>query len=83
MRYIEIEVLIRTTGVKELCKVEYGIKCSKLWREPSYRSAATKEKWRDATFDLLIGLDSATLHFFVGYKGEAVAYTEAKYKEEF
>ncbi|KAF1830154.1 actin-like ATPase domain-containing protein [Decorospora gaudefroyi] len=70
-------------SVKELCKVDYGIKCSKLWRETSYRDSTTKQKWRDATFDLFIGLDSATLHFFVLYKGEAVAYTEAKYKEEF
>jgi hypothetical protein len=76
-------MLNRTTGVKELCKVEYGIKCSKLWREQSYRSAVTKEKWRDANFDFLIGLDSATLHFIVEYKGEPVAYTEAKYKEQF
>lgn len=76
-------MLMDTIGVKQLCKVDYGIKCSKLWREASYRDPNTKEKWRDATFDLYIGLDNATLHFFVAYKGEPVAYTEAKYKEEF
>lgn len=61
--------------------MSYGIKCSKLWRESSYKSPVTREKWRDATFDLWIRLDSATLKFYVKYKGEQVAYINAKYKE--
>lgn len=69
------------TGVKPLCKVDYAIKCSKLYHESSYRDPLTREKWRDATFILYLGLDT-TLHFFVTYKGEPVAYTEAKYKED-
>ncbi|KAF1995329.1 actin-like ATPase domain-containing protein, partial [Amniculicola lignicola CBS 123094] len=73
----------REISVKELCKVTYGIKCSILWKESSYRDRATGEKWRDATFDLHVALDSATLHFIVMYKGDPVAHTEAKYKEEF
>jgi hypothetical protein len=71
------------SAVKELCKVSYGIKCSKLWRESSYKDPSTGQKWRAATFDLWIHLDSATLEFFVQYKGELVAYTDAKYKEDF
>jgi hypothetical protein len=63
--------------------VSYGIKCSKLWRESSYKDPITGKKWRDATFNLLIQLDSAKLDFYVGYKGELVAYVNAKYKEEF
>ncbi|KAH7081489.1 hypothetical protein BKA63DRAFT_462626 [Paraphoma chrysanthemicola] len=70
-------------GVKELCKVNYGIKCSKLSKESSYRDPDTGEKWRDAVFHLYVRLDAATLHFFVVYHGDPVAYTEAKYKEEF
>ncbi|KAH7125733.1 hypothetical protein B0J11DRAFT_506551 [Dendryphion nanum] len=73
----------KDVGVKELCKVNYGIKCSKLWQESSYRDPNTHQKWRSATFDLVIALDSATLHFIVKYKNEPVAYTEAKYKEDF
>ena len=75
-------VLIYTIGTKQLCKVNYEINCSKLWREASYRDPNTKEKWRDAAFDLYIRLDSATLHFFVFYKVEAVAYTEVQYRED-
>jgi hypothetical protein len=54
-----------------------------LWRESSYKDPITGKKWRDATFNLLIQLDSAKLDFYVGYKGELVAYVNAKYKEEF
>ncbi|KAF2034234.1 actin-like ATPase domain-containing protein, partial [Setomelanomma holmii] len=70
-------------GVKELCKVNYGIKCSKLSKESSYRDPDTGEKWRDAIFDLYVSLDAATLHFIVVYHGDPVAHTEAKYKEDF
>jgi hypothetical protein len=72
-----------STGVKELCRVEYAIKCSKLSREPSYRHPETGEKWRDAVLDLFISLNDATLHFIVAYKNESLGYTEAKYKEDF
>ena len=68
-------------GVKELCSVNYGIEASKLWLEKSYRDNK-RTKWRDATFELRIILDSATLHFFVFYKDESVAYTEAQYKDQ-
>ncbi|KAF2624867.1 actin-like ATPase domain-containing protein [Macroventuria anomochaeta] len=70
-------------SVKELCKVEYGIKRSKLWQEPIYKSPLTGERWRDSTFDLWIRLDQTTLEFSVKYKDEKVAWTEAKYKENF
>ncbi len=69
--------------IKQLCTVQYGIDRSTLRLERSYRDPATNKKWRDATFDLVIMLDSATLRFMVNYKGERVAYTSAKYKEDF
>ncbi|KAF2200940.1 actin-like ATPase domain-containing protein [Delitschia confertaspora ATCC 74209] len=71
----------KTASVKELCTVQYGIDCTKLWLERSYRDPQTKQKWRDATFDLLVLLDSAKLHFLVAYKDEPVAYTDADYRE--
>ncbi|KAH8690418.1 hypothetical protein GQ44DRAFT_833025 [Phaeosphaeriaceae sp. PMI808] len=71
-------------SVKELCKVNYGIKSSKLWlQEDSYKDPRHGKKWRDVPFDLQIELGSANLHFSVLYREEPVAYTEAKYKEEF
>lgn len=70
-------------GVKQLCTVQYGIDCNKLWMESSYRDPITKQKWRDATFDLVLMLDTAALHFVVCYKNEPVAYTETDYKEDF
>ncbi|KAF2870470.1 hypothetical protein BDV95DRAFT_607638 [Massariosphaeria phaeospora] len=70
-------------SVKPLCTVDYGIDCSKLWHERGFKDPTTGEKWRHAVFDLLVVLDSATLHFVVFYRGKPVAYTEAKYKEEF
>lgn len=68
--------------VKELCTVTYGIDCTTLWMEASYKDPVTKQKWRDATFDLEITLDSAILHFTVFYKGNQVAYTKADYKDQ-
>ncbi|KAL9085631.1 MAG: hypothetical protein Q9165_007532 [Trypethelium subeluteriae] len=85
-RFIEHEEPPSTKeiSVKRLCSVEYGIDCSKLWMEPSYRgkTTETKGKWRDATFQLHIGLNSASLGFSVFYHGDPVAYTTAKYKED-
>jgi hypothetical protein len=78
-----MSLLIFAPGVKELCRINYGIKCGKLSRESSFKSPLTGEKWREAAFDLYIGLDDATLHFFVVYKDDPVGYTEAKYKEDF
>ncbi|KAE8371983.1 hypothetical protein BDV26DRAFT_275028 [Aspergillus bertholletiae] len=67
-------------SVQQLCTVEYAIKCGKLWIENSYRDPLTRDKWRDVTFTLLVMLDSAILYFMVGYQGEPVAYTVAKYQ---
>ncbi|KAL8798869.1 MAG: hypothetical protein Q9182_006325 [Xanthomendoza sp. 2 TL-2023] len=69
-------------AVKELCTVTYGIDCNTLWMESSYKDPVTKQKWRDATFDLEIRLDSAMLHFTVSYRGNQVAYTQADYNDE-
>jgi hypothetical protein len=69
--------------VRELCTVAYGIDCNKLWLEKSWKDPSTGQKWRSATFTLAVLLDSATLHFVVFYRDEPVAYTEAKYKEDF
>lgn len=70
-------------GVKELCKVEFGIERSKLWLEKSFKDPATGQKWRSALFDFWIRLDQTKLDFYVKYKDEQVAVVEAKYKEEF
>lgn len=75
--------LIGTTGVKELCRVDYKIQRSKLWGEKSFKDKTTGQKWRRATFDFCIRLNNTTLEFFVTYKGEQVASTEANYKEDF
>lgn len=72
----------RLEAVQKLCNVQYGIQCSKLWKESSYRDPNTDIKWRDATFDMKLKPDSAMLHFEVHYKGKQVAYTTADYKEE-
>jgi hypothetical protein len=69
-------------GVKQLCVVEYGIHCDKLWHEKGYRDPATKQKWRDVTFDLTLRLESANMQFKVLYKDKPVAFTTADYKEE-
>ncbi|KAJ4993517.1 Hsp70 family chaperone [Stagonosporopsis vannaccii] len=71
------------SSVKELCKVEFGIQRSKLWQAPIYRSPLTNARWRDAVFDLWLRLDKATLEFSVEHREEKVAWTEAKYKENF
>jgi hypothetical protein len=76
-------LLIVNTGVKQLCKVEYRVQRSKLWSERSFKDQTTRQKWRTATFDFCIRLDNTTLEYFVTYKGEQVAHTEAKYKEDF
>ncbi|KAJ4292499.1 hypothetical protein N0V90_009161 [Kalmusia sp. IMI 367209] len=73
----------REISVKELCTVNYGIDCSKLWHESSFKDPNSGEKWRHARFDLLVALESANLCFVVFYRGKPVAYTEAKYKEDF
>jgi hypothetical protein len=62
--------------------VKYSISCPKLWKEKSYRNPTTKEKWRNATFDLAIWLGHASLKFLVQYKDDLKAVTEAKYKED-
>ncbi|KAF2643572.1 actin-like ATPase domain-containing protein [Massarina eburnea CBS 473.64] len=72
----------REISVKEFCTVNYGIDCGKLWHEESFKDPTSGEKWRHAKFDLMIALDSATLHFVVIYRKKPVAYTKAKYKEE-
>ena len=41
-----------------------------------------RTKYRTATFDLTVTLNSATLQWLVAYKDKQVAYTEAKYKED-
>jgi hypothetical protein len=76
-------LLIVAPGVKELCKVEYKIQRSKLWVERSFKDKSTRQKWRSALFDFYIRLENTTLEYFVMYKGEQVAHTEAKYKEDF
>jgi hypothetical protein len=63
--------------------VEYNIECSKLWQEKSYRDPQTEEEWQDVNFDLQVYLDCATLRFSVYHKNRPMAYTEAKYKENF
>ncbi|KAL8790195.1 MAG: hypothetical protein Q9213_000726 [Squamulea squamosa] len=68
--------------VKELCTVTYGIDCTTLRKEASYRDPITKQKWRDIDFDLEIRLDSAMLNFAVFYKGNKVANTKANYNVE-
>ncbi|KAG9206733.1 hypothetical protein G6514_000018 [Epicoccum nigrum] len=70
-------------SVKDLCTVHYGVEKAKLYLESSYKDPTTKEKWRDANFDMYVQLNAATLDFFIEYKDKRVAYTEAKYKEEF
>ena len=77
---------MRLTGnvaaVKELCTVEYGIERSKLWLETSYEDPVTKEKWRDATFNLQFEPGSASIAFSVYYRNQRVAYTRAKYADD-
>ncbi|KAL1794655.1 hypothetical protein ACET3X_006471 [Alternaria dauci] len=68
--------------VKELCAVEYGVDRTKLYLEYSWKDKETRKKYRTATFDLTVTLNSATLQFMVAYKEKQVAYTEAKYKED-
>ncbi|KAF2815177.1 uncharacterized protein BDZ99DRAFT_408930 [Mytilinidion resinicola] len=68
--------------VKLLCIVEYGIDCDKLWHEKSFRNPETKQKYRAATFHLVVRLDTAKLQFRVFYKDKPVAFTEADYKED-
>jgi hypothetical protein len=66
-------------AVKQLCTVQYTIKCPTLWKEKSYKNPYTNQKWRDATFDLGIVLGNATLQFLVVYKDDLKAMTEARY----
>ncbi|KAF2264554.1 hypothetical protein CC78DRAFT_463345, partial [Lojkania enalia] len=73
----------KETSVKELCRVNYGIKSSKLWFwQDSYKDPKDGEKWRIVPFNLYVEFGSATLQFSVFYRDEPVAYTEAKYKED-
>jgi len=76
-------LLIVYLAVKTLCKVEYSVPRSKLWSAESFRDEKTGQKWRSALFDFGIRLDSTTLEFFIMYKDELMALTEAKYKEDF
>lgn len=53
-------------AVKKLCDVNYAIECTKLWvHGKSYKSPVTREKWRNANFDIFVQLGSATLEFVV------------------
>lgn len=69
-------------SVKRLCSVEWGIEHGKLYAEPS-KKGLKGIKYRRPHFDLHILLGSALIEFSVLYKDEKVAYTKAKYKEEF
>lgn len=69
-------------SVKTLCTVSYGIDKKQLYVLPSYKDPVTKEKWKDAFFDLYVKLNTGCLEFSVKYKGEQVAFTEANYKED-
>ena len=68
-------------AVKVLCSVEWSIDVGKLWLETSYRNPVTGEKWRDATFNVLISLGNANLHFAVVYKDDVAASCEANYPD--
>lgn len=63
--------------------MNYGIDKTQLYVLPSYKDPVTKEKWKDAYFDLYVKLNTGCLEFSVKYKGEQVAFTEANYKEDF
>jgi hypothetical protein len=67
-------------AVKKLCDVDYAIDCTKLWvHGKSYKNPITREKWRNANFDIFVQLGSAKLAFVVMFKGEIAAMVEAKY----
>ncbi|KAK7398435.1 hypothetical protein QQX98_012186 [Neonectria punicea] len=69
--------------VKELCSVIFSVPENKIWLEKSYKSSAAPGKWRDMTFNIVVMLGSATLDFFVEYRGEPVGHVEATYMETF
>lgn len=74
-------MLISSTAVKPLCKVNFAADKNKLWLEKSFKTAVGKR--RKADMDMYIILGSATLDFVVIYKNKILAAVEAKYVERF
>ncbi|KAJ4352430.1 uncharacterized protein N0V89_007778 [Didymosphaeria variabile] len=72
----------KTVSVKELCSVAWRIDRVKLLNEPLFTDRHDKQNYRTAIFDLHVTFESATIRFEIAYKGETVAFTEAKYKED-
>lgn len=68
-------------GIKEFCSVDWRIERVKLLNEPIFTDYHDKQTYRTATFDLHVVFDSATIRYVIAYKGETVAFTEAKYRE--
>lgn len=66
-----------------LVSVEFTVESQKILQNTTTRKGADGFNWRDATFDTVISLRNADLGFTVLFKGEQVAYTMAKYKENF
>jgi hypothetical protein len=67
--------------VKELCKVEYGIAHSKIVKQLTFTDMKTAKKYREVTVDFWIRPDQSNLLFVVTCKGECVAFTTVKYKD--
>ncbi|QDS68467.1 hypothetical protein FKW77_010834 [Venturia effusa] len=70
------------TSVKPLCSVSWEIEHAKLYAERSQKGA-NGTKFTSPKFELRVLLGGAAIQFSVYYKGEEVAHTKAKYKEEF
>lgn len=75
-------ILTMIKGVKQLCTVEWNIDHAKLYFEQR-KKGITGVKYREPRYDLHILLGGAIIDFSIIYKDKKVAYTQAKYKEEF
>lgn len=68
--------------VRRFCCVEWRLFRSQFLHEPFFTNPSDNQAYRSASFDLHVVFDSALIKYEIIYKGERVAFAEAKYQEE-